>query len=51
MGLLALVYAPLVTRQFVGRLGQPAGRVLLVVVRSTPEYMLAYVTAWTPRRG
>jgi phosphonate transport system permease protein len=43
MGILALVLFPLVSRQFVGRIGQPAGRVLLVVVRSTPEYMLAYV--------
>jgi len=43
MGILALLLFPLVSRQLVGRLGQPAGRVLLVVVRSTPEYMLAYV--------
>ena len=43
MGILALVLFPLVSRQFVGRIGQPAGRLLLVVVRSTPEYMLAYV--------
>jgi phosphonate transport system permease protein len=43
MGLLALALFPLVSRQFIGRIGQPAGRVLLVVVRSTPEYMLAYV--------
>jgi phosphonate transport system permease protein len=43
MGILALALFPLVSRQFVGRVGQPAGRVLLVVVRSTPEYMLAYV--------
>ena len=43
MGLLALMLFPLISRQFVGRIGQPAGRVLLVVVRSTPEYMLAYV--------
>jgi phosphonate transport system permease protein len=43
MGILALVLFPLVSRQFMGPIGQPAGRVLLVVVRSTPEYMLAYV--------
>jgi phosphonate transport system permease protein len=43
MGLLALALFPLVSRQFAGRIGQPAGRVLLVVVRSTPEYMLAYL--------
>jgi phosphonate transport system permease protein len=43
MGVLALVLFPLVSRLFMGPIGQPAGRVLLVVVRSTPEYMLAYV--------
>ena len=43
MGLLALSLFPLVSRQFMGRIGQPAGRTMLVVVRSTPEYMLAYV--------
>jgi phosphonate transport system permease protein len=43
MGILALLLFPLVSRQFAGCIGQPAGRMLLVVVRSTPEYMLAYV--------
>jgi phosphonate transport system permease protein len=43
MGLLSLALFPLVARRFMGSIGQPAGRVLLVVVRSTPEYMLAYV--------
>jgi phosphonate transport system permease protein len=43
MGLLALLLFPLVSHRFMGRIGQPAGRALLVVVRSTPEYMLAYV--------
>jgi phosphonate transport system permease protein len=43
MGLLALLLFPLVSRLFMGPIGQPAGRMLLVVVRSTPEYMLAYV--------
>jgi phosphonate transport system permease protein len=43
MGILALLLFPLISRQFVGPIGQPAGRILLVVVRSTPEYMLAYV--------
>ena len=42
MAALALVLFPLITRR-AGRLGRPAGRALLVVVRSTPEYMLAYV--------
>ncbi|MFC7053275.1 PhnE/PtxC family ABC transporter permease [Hansschlegelia quercus] len=39
----ALALLPLVSRRFTGRLGQPLGRILLVVVRSTPEYVLAYV--------
>ncbi|MBO0765359.1 MAG: ABC transporter permease [Hyphomicrobiaceae bacterium] len=43
MGTLALLLFPLVSRRFMGRVGQPAGRLLLVVMRSTPEYMLAYV--------
>ncbi|MDP4023349.1 ABC transporter permease [Methylobacterium sp. NEAU 140] len=42
-GLGALLLFPLTARRFAGRLGRPLGRVLLVVVRSTPEYMLAYV--------
>ena len=42
MALLALALFPLVTRR-AGRWGRPAGRALLVVVRSTPEYMVAYV--------
>jgi phosphonate transport system permease protein len=42
-GIGALALFPLVSRRFSGRIGQPLGRVLLVLVRSTPEYMLAYV--------
>ncbi|MDH3030591.1 PhnE/PtxC family ABC transporter permease [Methylobacterium fujisawaense] len=42
-GLGALILFPLASRRFAGPIGQPFGRVLLVVVRSTPEYMLAYV--------
>lgn len=41
--LLTLAAFPLVSRRFAGWLGQLAGRALLVVVRSTPEYMMAYV--------
>lgn len=43
MAALALVLFPLTSRHFAGRLGRPLGRVLLVVIRSTPEYMAAYV--------
>jgi phosphonate transport system permease protein len=42
-GVLALVVFPIVSRRFAGRFGQVLGRFTLVVVRSTPEYMLAYV--------
>ncbi|MBE7249483.1 MAG: ABC transporter permease, partial [Actinomycetospora chiangmaiensis] len=39
----ALVLFPLTARRFAGPVGRPLGRVLLVVVRSTPDYMLAYL--------
>jgi phosphonate transport system permease protein len=39
----ALLLFPLASRRFAGPVGQPFGRILLVIVRSTPEYMLAYV--------
>ena len=47
MGMLALVVFPLVAQRFAGRPGHFAGRMLLVVARSTPEYMLAYVLLQT----
>ena len=47
MGLLALVVFPFVSRRFAGPVGQTAGRILLVITRSTPEYMLAYVLLQT----
>jgi len=40
---IALVLFPLTCRDFTGRVGRPLGRALLVVIRSTPEYMAAYV--------
>jgi phosphonate transport system permease protein len=43
MGLIGLALFPFICRRFAGRFGQPLGRVALVIVRSTPEYMLAYV--------
>ncbi|KPH83093.1 PhnE/PtxC family ABC transporter permease [Bosea vaviloviae] len=42
-GLLALGLFPLICRRFAGPVGRPLGRVALVIVRSTPEYMLVYV--------
>ncbi|MGO9476272.1 MAG: PhnE/PtxC family ABC transporter permease [Rhodomicrobium sp.] len=41
--ILALAVYPLVSRRFLGTAGHYAGRALLVVARSTPEYMLAYL--------
>jgi phosphonate transport system permease protein len=43
MGMIALVLFPFICDRFVGRIGKPLGRVALVVVRSTPEFMLVYV--------
>jgi len=43
MGVIALVLFPFICRKFAGRVGQPLGRVALVIVRSTPEYMVVYV--------
>ncbi len=43
MASMALAVFPFACRRFAGRLGAPLARALLVVVRSTPEYMLAYV--------
>lgn len=43
MGALALALFPLICRRFAGAFGRPLGRALLVVVRSTPDYMIAYV--------
>ena len=42
-GALALLLYPIVSRRFLGQIGHYLGRVMLVVVRSTPEYMLAYL--------
>ena len=41
--LLALMLFPLICRRFSGRIGRPLGRIILVIARSTPEYMLAYL--------
>lgn len=43
MGVIALVLFPFICERFVGWIGKPLGRVALVVVRSTPEFMLVYV--------
>jgi len=49
-GILTLVMFPLISPRFFGPWGRRAGHLLLVVVRSTPEYILAYVflQLWGP---
>jgi len=49
-GVIALLFFPLISRRFVGPVGQSAGNAILVVLRSTPEYMLAFVLLllWGP---
>lgn len=42
-GLVAIVGFPLIVRPLVGRWGSLAGHIGLVIGRSTPEYMLAYI--------
>ncbi|PWG64836.1 PhnE/PtxC family ABC transporter permease [Spiribacter halobius] len=49
-GLLALASFPMISRQFTGRLGGGFGHAVLIVARSTPEYLLAYILLqlWGP---
>ena len=49
-GMLTLVLFPLVSPCFLGRWGRRGGHLVLVVMRSTPEYVLAYVflQLWGP---
>ena len=42
-GVLALVLFPLISAKFFGPAGRTVGHVFLVVIRSTPEFILAYV--------
>ena len=39
----ALAFFPLISEKFLGRFGRTLGHVFLVVVRSTPEFILVYV--------
>ena len=49
-GMLTLALFPLVSRLFFDRAGTTAGHVVLVIARSTPEYILAYIMLqfWGP---
>lgn len=49
-GLLTLLLFPLISRKFFGWTGVGTGHVLLVVLRSTPEYIIAYILLqiWGP---
>ncbi|OHC75500.1 MAG: ABC transporter permease [Rhodospirillales bacterium RIFCSPLOWO2_12_FULL_58_28] len=49
-GILTLVFFPLISKKFFGRRRRAVGHIFLVVVRSTPEYILAYVflQLWGP---
>lgn len=47
---LALVLFPLISEKFFGQFGRSIGHVFLVIVRSTPEFILAYIflQLWGP---
>lgn len=49
-GVLSLLLFPLVSKQFLGCAGRGFGHIFLVVVRSTPEYILAFILLllWGP---
>ena len=49
-GIVTLVTFPLVSRLFLGRPARSAGNLLMIVLRSTPEYILAYLflQLWGP---
>lgn len=49
-GLLALLFFPLISRHFGGPVRRTSGHVFLVIARSTPEYILAYILLqlWGP---
>jgi phosphonate transport system permease protein len=48
--ILSLVLFPVISNKFTGKTGTLAGHILLVIIRSTPEYMLAYILlhVWGP---
>jgi len=48
--ILALLFFPLISPKFFGPLGRSIGHVFLVMIRSTPEYLLAFILLqlWGP---
>lgn len=40
---LSLAFFPLISEKFLGRYGRAVGHLFLVIVRSTPEFILAYI--------
>jgi phosphonate transport system permease protein len=49
-GIVTLLVFPLISKYFVNRPGRVAGNILLIIFRSTPEYILAYLflQLWGP---
>ncbi len=49
-GILALLLFPLASKLFVNNTGRSGGKLLLIIARSTPEYLLAYMLLqlWGP---
>jgi len=49
-GVLTLLFFPLISHHFFNRTGRALGHIILVVIRSTPEYILAYILLqlWGP---
>ena len=49
-GIITLLWFPLISRLFFARFGRGLGHLFLVVMRSTPEYILAFIllTLWGP---
>ena len=49
-GVIALIFFPLISRKFLGPFGRAIGHGILIVLRSTPEYILAFIflLLWGP---
>ena len=49
-GVVSLILFPVISKQFFGRTGRGLGHIFLVIIRSTPEYILAFILLllWGP---